>query len=181
MQRTITFTEGDDAKRRPGGALEPTPGSGYYSSASIDKEAKVVLDDAKHDNAPGKNIDITEHLLTAEEVCDKYSVQINETRPQDSFGLGADQAARLLAANGPNALTPPKKKSPLIRFLICLLSLFNLMLIASGILMFVVLAIDYNANTTSVSTNHPFVWAAAPAGDRRAVDANAFNLRYVRL
>lgn len=33
-------------------------------------------------------------------------------------GLNADEAARRLAAHGPNRLTPPKKRGPLLRFLL---------------------------------------------------------------
>ncbi|KAJ2769663.1 hypothetical protein IWQ56_002461, partial [Coemansia nantahalensis] len=154
LPRTITFSSGNDGGRQPGAAAtgtDETPTADYYSPALSDKETKLAITDEKQgDDASGKNIDITEHLLTADEVCDKYSVQINEARPQDSFGLSADRAAQLLAANGPNSLTPPKKRSPLVRFLLCLASLFNLMLVVSGILMFVVLAIDYDANTTSL-------------------------------
>ncbi len=35
-----------------------------------------------------------------------------------SAGLSADEAARRLAAHGPNRLTPPKKRGPLLRFLL---------------------------------------------------------------
>ncbi|KAJ1730034.1 hypothetical protein LPJ61_003232 [Coemansia biformis] len=149
-QRTITFSSADGNAVRPPATA---PRHVFHSSASVDKDPKIEFDssvDTKADDVPGKNVDITEHLLTVEQICDKFSVQIDPARPQDSFGLDAAHAARLLETNGPNSLTPPKKKSALRRFLICLSSLFNLMLIASGILMFVVLAIDYSANQASL-------------------------------
>ena len=35
-----------------------------------------------------------------------------------TIGLTASEATRRLAAHGPNRLTPPKKRSPLLRFLL---------------------------------------------------------------
>ena len=52
------------------------------------------------------------------------------------------QAAALLAQNGPNAISPPKKKSLWLQFLSHLLGLFNLLLIVSGALSFILFAID---------------------------------------
>lgn len=48
----------------------------------------------------------------------------------------------MLAHNGPNAISPPKKKSPWLQFLGRLLGLFNLLLIVSGTLSFILFAID---------------------------------------
>lgn len=47
-----------------------------------------------------------------------------------------------LEKNGPNALTPPPKKSPVLVFLRLLLAPFNVMLIVSGVLSFILYAID---------------------------------------
>ncbi|KAJ2891174.1 hypothetical protein IWW38_003735, partial [Coemansia aciculifera] len=109
----------------------------------------ATLADEKEDHAK-KSVDITEHLLSLSEVCDKFSVQANADHPQDSFGLGASQAADLLAAHGPNTLTPPKKKSSWRKFLGCVTSLFNLMLIAAGILQYILLGIDFENNKANI-------------------------------
>ncbi|KAJ2056384.1 hypothetical protein GGI17_006215 [Coemansia sp. S146] len=117
-----------------------------------DKSEKANVETLSEGTADdkAKNVDITEHLLSLTEVCDKFSVQANADHPQDSFGLSASQASDLLARNGPNTLTPPKKKSSWRKFLACLTSLFNLMLIAAGILEYILLGIDYENNKANI-------------------------------
>ncbi|KAI9345029.1 hypothetical protein BDR26DRAFT_818675 [Obelidium mucronatum] len=94
----------------------------------------------------GKALSVTEHLMTISEVATKYNVSIDASKPQDSQGLTAAEAAKRLAENGPNQLTPPKKRHWLLRFLDILLGLFNLMLIISGIACYILLGINYEAN-----------------------------------
>ncbi|KAJ2135913.1 hypothetical protein J3F82_006455 [Coemansia sp. RSA 637] len=147
VQRTIAFSN-SNTNLRTFPSRDPRVGTAPADSFSADHNNKNADDTAK-------NIDITEHLLSLEQVCTKYSVQVNAARPQDSFGLGNAQAAKLLVENGPNTLTPPKRKSALQKYIICLTSLFNLMLIASGILVYIVLAIDYKDNKANVSK---FLW-----------------------
>ncbi|KAJ2359081.1 hypothetical protein IWW50_000082 [Coemansia erecta] len=142
VQRTIAFSN-SSAHLRTFPSRDPHAGAPVPERPSTSDGEKQVDDSAK-------NVDITEHLLSLEQVCNKYNVQVSTARPQDSFGLGNAQAAQLLAENGPNALTPPKKKSALQKYLICLSSLFNLMLIASGILVYIVLAIDYKNNKSNI-------------------------------
>ncbi|KAJ2521216.1 hypothetical protein GGI11_002079 [Coemansia sp. RSA 2049] len=105
----------------------------------------------KNEKSKLKNVDITEHLLTLDEVCIKFSVKTNANNPQESFGLSTGQAAELLATNGPNTLTPPKKKSSFQKFMVCLSSLFNLMLVAAGVLQYVLLGIDFKDNKINAS------------------------------
>ncbi|KAJ3202682.1 hypothetical protein HDU82_007181 [Entophlyctis luteolus] len=88
----------------------------------------------------------TEHLMSIAEVAAKYDVSINEAKPQDSQGLSAEEAAKRLLENGPNCLTPPKKRHWILRFLDILLGLFNMMLIVSGIACYILLGINYSAN-----------------------------------
>ncbi|KAJ1857852.1 hypothetical protein GGH12_001387 [Coemansia sp. RSA 1822] len=142
VQRTIAFSN-SNTNLRTFPSRDPRVGTAPADSSSADHDNKNADDTAK-------NIDITEHLLSLEQVCTKYSVQVNAARPQDSFGLGNAQAAKLLVDNGPNTLTPPKRKSALQKYIICLTSLFNLMLIAAGILVYIVLAIDYKDNKANV-------------------------------
>ncbi|KAJ2315026.1 hypothetical protein H4R23_000298 [Coemansia sp. Cherry 401B] len=143
VQRTIAFSSTANLRTFP--SRDPRASTAEPPPVAEGKEKAGANDDDT-----GKNVDITEHLMSLEQVCNKYSVQVSEARPQDSFGLSAEQAARVLAENGPNTLTPPKKKSALQKYLICLSSLFNLMLIASGILVYIVLAIDYKDNKANV-------------------------------
>ncbi|KAJ3280654.1 hypothetical protein HDU79_011482, partial [Rhizoclosmatium sp. JEL0117] len=94
----------------------------------------------------GKSVSVTEHLLSIQDVASKYSVDVNEGKPQDSQGLTAAEAAKRLLENGPNMLTPPKKRHWILRFLDILMGLFNLMLLVSGVLCYVLLGINYAAN-----------------------------------
>ncbi|KAJ3298821.1 hypothetical protein HDU79_005193, partial [Rhizoclosmatium sp. JEL0117] len=93
-----------------------------------------------------KALSVTEHLLSIAEVAAKYSVSVNEAKPQDSQGLTAAEAAKRLAENGPNMLTPPKKRHWILRFLDILMGLFNVMLLVSGIFCYILLGINYSAN-----------------------------------
>ncbi|KAJ2777641.1 hypothetical protein H4R18_005052 [Coemansia javaensis] len=138
-QRTITF----------GGPADAAPPLRSPAAFGEKRRALVSSDsdsDFGKEKAGEKSVDITEHLLSLDQVCEQYAVRVDRVRPQDSPGLTAAQAEQLLAAHGPNTLTPPKKKSALQKFLVCLLALFNLMLIVAGILMFVLLAIDFKNN-----------------------------------
>ncbi|PKY44828.1 hypothetical protein RhiirA4_443362 [Rhizophagus irregularis] len=89
-----------------------------------------------------KSVDIDEHLLNPEEVAERYHVDINPSKPSESKGLNVNQAEKLLEENGPNILTPPKRKHPILKYLECLMTLFNILLILAGILMYILFAID---------------------------------------
>ncbi|PVU90593.1 hypothetical protein BB559_004561 [Furculomyces boomerangus] len=101
-------------------------------------------------NPKKKDLDITEHLKPAAEVASKYNTSINENSIQNSTGLTTAQAAELLTKYGKNVLTPPKSKSGLMIFIECLLSLFNALLIFSGIMQYVLLALDPVGNRSSI-------------------------------
>ncbi|KAJ2077754.1 hypothetical protein H4R24_004941 [Coemansia sp. RSA 988] len=155
VTRTITFTGKDgDASQH----MNQSDGSHEVRSVQVHrgmstdaptKTGKSSVD-SKEASANTKSVDVTEHLLSLDEVCKKYNVQANADRPQDSYGLSTSQAQQLLESNGPNKLTPPKKKSGFHKFMICLMSLFNLMLLAAGILVYILLAIDYENNKSSI-------------------------------
>ncbi|KAJ3078622.1 hypothetical protein HDU99_000469, partial [Rhizoclosmatium hyalinum] len=93
-----------------------------------------------------KSIAVTEHKLSIAECAAKYSVSVNETKPQNSQGLTAAEAAKRLLEYGPNCLTPPKKRHWILRFLDILSGLFNVMLIVSGVACYILLGINYAAN-----------------------------------
>lgn len=69
----------------------------------------------------------------------------------DSQGLTPEKAAKILSETGPNVLTPPKRRHPFLKYMDCVLSLFNLLLILAGILDYILLAIDFKANFPNVS------------------------------
>ena len=55
-----------------------------------------------------------------------------------------------LAELGPNMMTPPKQVPGILKYLIALGNLFNVLLIVSGVLSFILVAIDPVANMFSV-------------------------------
>ncbi|KAI8868535.1 P-type cation exchange, alpha subunit of ATPase [Ramicandelaber brevisporus] len=99
--------------------------------------------------AKAKSLDITEHLLSVNEVSAKFGTQVDTKRPAESGGLTPAVAAERLAANGPNVLTPPKRKPWWRVYLECLINLFNVLLCVAGVLQYVLLGIDPVANFPS--------------------------------
>ncbi|KAF9361530.1 hypothetical protein BGX26_002035 [Mortierella sp. AD094] len=100
----------------------------------------------KTDAKKEKALDITEHLFPIEEIASRHSVSIDANKAANSKGLDSAAAAQRLAENGPNILSPPKQISPFMKFIHCLSSLFNLLLILAGVLNYVLLAVDPNGN-----------------------------------
>ncbi|GBC10190.1 hypothetical protein RclHR1_09410003 [Rhizophagus clarus] len=102
--------------------------------------------EAKGSDPKKKNVDIDEHLFKPEEIAERYHVDINTYKPSDSRGLNVDQAKKLLEENGPNVLSPPKRKHPILKYLECLMTLFNILLMLAGVLMYILLGIDPQDN-----------------------------------
>jgi sodium/potassium-transporting ATPase subunit alpha len=98
-----------------------------------------------------KHVDISEHLMTAQDVAARYKTMINMKRPAESLGLTAEQAKQLLLDHGPHNLTPPLKRHWALKFWDCLSSLFNLLLILAGCLEYILLSIDFKGNFQNVS------------------------------
>ena len=101
--------------------------------------------------AEKKNVNIDEHLQTHQVVAERYHTKINLEKPDESFGLTSQQAEQLLQEHGPNILTPVKKRHPFLKYLDCLRSLFNLLLILAGILEYLLLGINFKNNIQNVS------------------------------
>ncbi|KAJ1566984.1 hypothetical protein HK096_011393, partial [Nowakowskiella sp. JEL0078] len=74
-------------------------------------------------------VELTEHLLTFDQMKEKFSTNFDHIRAVNSQGISSEDAANRLKQNGPNILSPPKKVHPIIIFLHCLFALFNLLLI----------------------------------------------------
>jgi sodium/potassium-transporting ATPase subunit alpha len=98
-----------------------------------------------------KHVDISEHLMSHEDVAEKYKTSISMGKPGESLGLTTQQAADLLLEHGPNILTPPSKRHWILKFWDCLSSLFNLLLILAGFLEYILLGIDFKDNFQNVS------------------------------
>ncbi|KAI8905442.1 hypothetical protein EDD86DRAFT_241269 [Gorgonomyces haynaldii] len=107
----------------------------------------VVL---KKEDKPEKSIDLTEHLLSIDELKEKCGTSFEITKPTNSDGLTVEEAKQRLIRNGPNALTPPKKRPAILQFLDALLGLFNLMLLISGIACYILYGIDPVGNASNV-------------------------------
>lgn len=107
-------------------------------------------------------VDIHEHSLP---FCDLEKVLNTSLDLKDaarSSGLSEEEAKERLSRDGPNMLTPPKKKSALRtvcanvqggvlilnddQFLERLFTMFNILLIIAGVLVFILLAIDVKVN-----------------------------------
>ncbi|SCV71466.1 BQ2448_3054 [Microbotryum intermedium] len=87
-----------------------------------------------------------DHHLTFAEVATKFETSFDVENPANSKGLTSAVAAERLGRNGPNALTPPARKSGLRKYLESVSSLFNILLIVAGILEYILLGVDYESN-----------------------------------
>ncbi|KAJ7221560.1 aminophospholipid-transporting P-type ATPase [Mycena pura] len=92
------------------------------------------------------NVDLTEHRIPLSNLADALSTSLNLKDPGASQGLTAEEAAARLKRDGPNILTPPKKRSALRKYIDRLLTMFNILLIVAGILEYALLGIDFHAN-----------------------------------
>ncbi|KZV90337.1 aminophospholipid-transporting P-type ATPase [Exidia glandulosa HHB12029] len=105
-----------------------------------------------HLDAPGAKVeskdksDITEHMLDLDALSSVLDTAFDAKSPNQSHGLTAAQAKERLERYGRNVLTPPKKKSAIMKYLECLRSLFNVLLILAGILEYILLGISTKQN-----------------------------------
>ncbi|KAK3508555.1 hypothetical protein QTP70_032689, partial [Hemibagrus guttatus] len=93
------------------------------------KKGGKDLDDLK------KEVPLTEHKMSIEEVCRKYNTDIVQ-------GLTNAKAAEYLARDGPNALTPPPTTPEWIKFCRQLFGGFSILLWIGAILCFLAYAIQ---------------------------------------
>ena len=168
-----------EQRKRPAGADDDQHGISLAPSTTLPRRSSVnsvppVITEKEKERrerekeAKEKHVDIDEHLLPHNDVAERYKTQINMNRPGDSSGLTSAQAEEMLAHHGLNVLTPPKKRHPILKFLDCLRSLFNLLLIFAGILEYILLGINYQENFQNVSAYGPisglrrWSWHSAP-------------------
>ncbi|KXS21130.1 hypothetical protein M427DRAFT_93562 [Gonapodya prolifera JEL478] len=100
--------------------------------------------------APAKQLDVTEHLMTLEELEAKYQTKFDAAKPANSLGLSAEEAAKRLAENGPNMLTPPPRRPGWLKFLDKLRGLFNLIMLFAGVVTYILYGIDTVNNSSNV-------------------------------
>jgi len=114
--RAVAFPDDDDRhhdeKHRPTGVelrREMTQEEIRLAAAGYDHLTK----DKPAEDSKFGDVDITEHSLPIHEVESLLSTSFNWTDPAQSRGLTSAEAEARLLRDGPNALTPPKKKSAL--------------------------------------------------------------------
>ncbi|PLW24468.1 hypothetical protein PCANC_26441, partial [Puccinia coronata f. sp. avenae] len=143
----ISFADPKPPPNNPGGRdlglrRELTQDEKQLANAGYEElESKMKATELK-----GVSADISEHKLSPQQVAEAMGTSITLSNPSSSAGLTAQEAQSRLARDGPNQLTPPKKKSALRKYFDALLSLFNVLLILAGILEYVLLAIDFENN-----------------------------------
>ncbi|PPQ82387.1 hypothetical protein CVT25_008348 [Psilocybe cyanescens] len=92
------------------------------------------------------NVDIHEHQYDFDALTDELKTNFDIKDPGHSFGLTSDEAKERLKRDGPNILTPPKKKSAFRKFLERLFTMFNILLMIAGLLEYGLLGFGFHAN-----------------------------------
>ncbi|KAF9533592.1 aminophospholipid-transporting P-type ATPase [Crepidotus variabilis] len=145
VSRAVAFPEDIEEKPRPKGVeMKRTMTQEEKDLAAAGYEH--LNPNSKNRKAEEANVDIHEHKLPLGAMGDALKTSFNHKDPGSSSGLTADEARKRLQENGPNVLTPPKKKSAIRKFMDRLLTMFNILLIVAGILEYVLLGIDFHAN-----------------------------------
>ncbi|KAI0263789.1 aminophospholipid-transporting P-type ATPase [Gloeopeniophorella convolvens] len=149
--RAVAFPAGDedhdrDEKLRPKGVemkRQMTQEDIQLAAAGYEhlEKNKADAEDTKFGD-----VDITEHAVPVDELEDLFGTSFNWNDPAQSRGLSTAEAEARLKLDGPNSLTPPKKKSALRKYFDCLVTMFNIILIIAGILEYVLLGIDFHNN-----------------------------------
>ena len=101
----------------------------------------------QNNNNNGKTVDLDEHLMPIEAVCQRYQVTIDQQKPQLSQGLTTAQVTDRTQTYGKNIMTPPKQLPLFVQYLVSLSNLFNVLLIVSGVLCYCILIIDATATS----------------------------------
>ncbi|XP_069804872.1 sodium/potassium-transporting ATPase subunit alpha-3 isoform X1 [Dendropsophus ebraccatus] len=107
---------------------------------SPQKKAKKEMDDLK------KEVAMTEHKMSVEEVCRKYNTDCVQ-------GLTLSKAAEILARDGPNALTPPPTTPEWIKFCRQLFGGFSILLWIGAILCFLAYGIQAGTEDDPANDN----------------------------
>ncbi|KAH9977106.1 aminophospholipid-transporting P-type ATPase [Lactifluus volemus] len=144
VERSVAFPGDDghhrDDKSRPTGVemrRQMTQEEIILAAAGYEHLTKEKTTD---ESTKFGDVDITEHSRPIQEIEGILSTSFNWTDPAQSSGLTAAEAEERLQRDGPNALTPPR------RSLLCGSSMFNIILIISGLLEYILLGIDFHNN-----------------------------------
>ncbi|TBU55204.1 aminophospholipid-transporting P-type ATPase [Dichomitus squalens] len=152
--RAVVFPDEDlDIQEKPHHGLRP---KGVEMKRELTKEDKELanagydeIDQQKAQAAgDGKldNVDVHEHTLSFKDLQEELDTSFDAKDPGSSPGLTSNEAKARLSRDGPNILTPPKKKSALRKYYDCLMTMFNILLIIAGILEYILLGVDFKDN-----------------------------------
>lgn len=119
--RAVIFPEDDHIREEKiGGGARP---KGVEMKRTITQEEKDLAAAGYEHLRPqvpkddGKHVDIHEHQLSYNNLEDELKTTFDTKDPGQSYGLTSDEAKARLKRDGPNVLTPPKKKSALRKVL----------------------------------------------------------------
>ncbi|KAI0696556.1 aminophospholipid-transporting P-type ATPase [Cerioporus squamosus] len=154
--RAVAFdNDGADIQEKAPHGMRP---KGVEMKREMTKEDKELADAGyehlKHQKPGGQkegdgkldSVDIHEHGLGFQELQTELDTTFDAKDPSSSLGLSSEEAKARLSRNGPNILTPPKKKSALRKYYDCLMSMFNILLIIAGILEYILLGVNFKDN-----------------------------------
>ncbi|KAF5344223.1 hypothetical protein D9756_011250 [Leucocoprinus leucothites] len=100
----------------------------------------------KNNSSEDTDLDISEHNLSFDAIENTFGTSFDHKEAPKSRGLTEQEAKTRLQRDGPNVLTPPKRRSAFMKFIDRLFTMFNILLIVAGILEYILLAIDFKAN-----------------------------------
>ncbi|KAI0737979.1 aminophospholipid-transporting P-type ATPase [Daedaleopsis nitida] len=154
--RAVAFDHEGDASQDK--APHPLRTKGAEMKREMTKEDKELADAGyehlkeqkahtqKGGDAQLDGVDIQAHKLALKDLQTELDTSFDAKDPSISTGLSTDEAKARLSRDGPNVLTPPKKKSALRKYYDCLMTMFNILLIIAGILEYILLGIDFKDN-----------------------------------
>ena len=174
--RAVVFPDaGGDIQEKPIHVQVVRP-KGVEMKREMTKEDKELADAGYEElnqekaqanaNAKLDNVDINEHKLSFKDLQAELDTAFDAKDPGLSPGLTNDDAKTRLSRDGPNILTPPKKKSALrkvrksnvlcriwltrsLQYYDCLMTMFNILLIIAGILEYILLGVDFKVRRSA--------------------------------
>ncbi|XP_068936941.1 potassium-transporting ATPase alpha chain 2 [Petaurus breviceps papuanus] len=93
-----------------------------------------------------KELDLDDHKLSTKDLEDKYGTNIIR-------GLTSTKAAEILSKDGPNALSPPKETSEIIKFLKQMVGGFSILLWAGAVLCWIAFGIQFSKDKSASMDN----------------------------
>ena len=96
----------------------------------------------EEDEEEDTGYDVTEHKLSLSALKTALNTNIDTENPAMSHGLSSRAAREILAKDGPNRLSPPRRKPEWLKFLLHLTNMFMLMLLGAALLSLVAFLID---------------------------------------